>query len=256
MVHTRETRAAACEVKFLIDPAVAPRIRDWARHHLQADPHGTGPFGDEYETTSLYFDTRRYDVLHRRRSFGRAKYRVRRYGASDQIFLERKLRKPGILIKRRTAMSIDALESLDRPDGPSDFAGEWFRRRLAIRRLHPACQVAYHRTARLLRCEEGTARLTLDGDLRAVDIDEARFANRSGVPFMTDRMILELKYNAYMPAVFRWLVEEFALAPQTASKYRLGMAALGYPRADLDFPTIGSTRDLRRTLTSGPKLSI
>src|SRR5688500_6257223 len=102
MVHMRETRAAAAEIKFLIKPSLAPRILDWARTDLEADSHGTGPFGDEYDISSLYFDTSDHDVFRRRSSFGRAKYRVRRYGASDVVFLERKLRKPGLLIKRRT----------------------------------------------------------------------------------------------------------------------------------------------------------
>ena len=62
MVHTRETRAAASEIKFVIAPALAPAIRDWARAHLRADPHGAGPFEDEYETASLYFDTAALDV--------------------------------------------------------------------------------------------------------------------------------------------------------------------------------------------------
>ena len=61
-----------------------------------------GPHGDEYRITSLYFDTAAFDVLHARGSFGRSKYRVRRYGASEVVYLERKLRKPGLLHKRRT----------------------------------------------------------------------------------------------------------------------------------------------------------
>ena len=42
---------------------------------------------------------------------------------------------------------------------------------------------------------------------------------------MTGRLILELKYRGAPPAIFRQLVEEFALTPQTASKYRLGVVA-------------------------------
>jgi hypothetical protein len=44
-------------------------------------------------------------------------------------------------------------------------------------------------------------------------------------------MILELKYNIQFPSIFKRLVEEFALRTQTASKYRLGMAALGHEAA-------------------------
>ena len=47
------------------------------------------------------------------------------------------------------------------------------------------------------------------------------------LPALSNRLILELKYRGAPPAIFRQLVEEFALTPQAASKYRLGMVALG-----------------------------
>jgi hypothetical protein len=47
------------------------------------------------------------------------------------------------------------------------------------------------------------------------------------LPALSTRLILELKYRGAPPAIFRQLVEEFALTPQAASKYRLGMVALG-----------------------------
>jgi hypothetical protein len=39
-------------------------------------------------------------------------------------------------------------------------------------------------------------------------------------------MVLELKYRQHVPAIFKRLVEEFALEPSRASKYRMGMTAL------------------------------
>ena len=87
--HTRETRGLASEIKFLVDPGTGSRIRDWARARLQPDPYGEGPFGDEYRTTSLYFDTPEFDVFRRRGSYGRSKYRIRRYDGEAGAFLER-----------------------------------------------------------------------------------------------------------------------------------------------------------------------
>jgi hypothetical protein len=228
MDHTRETRASASEIKFVIDPALGPSIGDWARAHLTADPHGTGAFGDEYETSSLYFDTAGLDVFHRRGSYARAKYRVRRYGQSDMVFLERKLRKPDLLIKRRTMDTMRALELLHKPAVESGCPGEWFHRRLLLRRLRPVCRVSYHRMARVVMCPEGLARLTLDSSLRTAHVDSARFAEDPGIEFLGGQMVLELKYRVYLPALFRQLVEEFALVTTIASKYRLSMVALGH----------------------------
>ncbi len=236
MTHIREVRPHAQELKFIIGPDMAPRIRRWARIHLDADIHGAGPFGDEYRTTSIYFDTDDYDVFHRRGSFGRSKYRIRRYGDEDAFFLERKMRQPGVLAKRRTRLPLVALERLTAQATDADWPGSWFHRRVTARRLGPVCQVAYSRMARGVIRNGEMVRLTLDGDVRAQLASEARFVSDSGVPAMatvpalpalSNRLILELKYRGAPPAIFRQLVEEFALTPQAASKYRLGMVALG-----------------------------
>ena len=230
--HSRETRPFASEVKFLVDATTGAAIRHWVRSSLEPDPHGTGPFADEYRTTSLYFDTDEGDVFHRRGSFGRSKYRVRRYDASSTVFLERKLRRPGILVKRRTTVPIDALDRLAVPDSDPDWAGAWFHRRLRLREINPVCQVSYLRMARTARTNDGPVRLTLDADVRVAPASQASFGPDTGVPIFEDRVILELKYRHELPLIFKTLIAAFVLAPHAASKYRLGVAAL----KDVGFP--------------------
>lgn len=227
MAHSRETRARASEIKFLVEPAAAADIRSWARANLTPDPHGTGPFGDEYDTASIYFDTRDFDVLQRNGSYGRAKYRIRRYSQGDVVFLERKLRRPRIVAKRRTLATVADLDRLENGDG-ADWAGTWFQRRLEARNLGPACQISYHRTARGVLDDGGPARLTLDESIRAHAVTGIRFSNDAGTAIAETRLILELKYRDVLPAVFKRLVAEFRLETQPASKYRFGMAALGH----------------------------
>jgi hypothetical protein len=141
----------------------------------RGDPHGSGRFRDEYLTTSVYFDTPQFDVFHRHGSFGRSKYRIRRYGEADVVFLERKLREPTVLAKRRTATALADLERLDTDPAAESWPGRWFQARLAARRLRPVCQVAYRRTARLLRDSEDIVRLTLDDALSAQPLRSLRF---------------------------------------------------------------------------------
>ena len=225
--HARETNPFATEVKFIVDHRTGTLIRDWVRGHTEADPYGAGPFNDQYRTTSLYFDTDDGNVFHRRGSFGRSKYRVRRYGTLPHVFLERKLRKPGILVKRRTTIPIHELSRLVAPMPDPDWYGEWFHRRVLLRQIHPVCQLSYSRIARFARTIEGPVRLTLDSDVRVAPADEPEFSDPGGQLVVGDRMILELKYRQHVPALFKQLVETFALEPQRASKYRMGIEALG-----------------------------
>jgi VTC domain-containing protein len=225
-VGARETRAFASEIKFLIPRATGMAVREWARRRLAPDTHGAGTFGDEYHTTTIYFDSPAYDVYHRRRSFGRSKYRIRRYDEQPQAFLERKLRRPGMLTKRRTLIDLAALSRLEQRDA-DEWDGCWFHRRLLLRQLRPVCEVSYHRMAREGMSDTGPIRLTLDECMRVALAYRPEFGNGGGgIHILEPSMILELKYRSTVPPVFKELVEEFGLRPQTASKYRLGLAAL------------------------------
>jgi hypothetical protein len=222
----RETRAFASELKFLIPRATGAAIRDWARQHLEADPYGSGEFRDEYLTSTLYFDSPGFDVFHRRASFGRSKFRIRRYGESTDVYLERKLRRPGMLAKRRTLVPMGVIDRLETANC-REWPGEWFHRRVLLRQLRPVCQIGYHRVARTGASASGPVRLTLDDALRASPAERLAFANGvNGVRLIEQEMILELKFRVDVPAIFKRLVEEFGLRPQVASKYRLGIAAL------------------------------
>ena len=91
-------------------------MRTWRASRMQPDPNAESGAGDVYRITSLYYDTDDFDVFHRRGSFGRSKYRVRRYDSSQRVFLERKLRNESIVTKRRTRVDIGELDRLAQAD--------------------------------------------------------------------------------------------------------------------------------------------
>jgi len=222
---SRVTRFSASEIKFIVDPDRAERIRAWARARLDADPHGAGAAADEYAIKSLYFDTEHLDVYNRRGSYARGKYRARRYGHDDGLFLERKLRTRSLLSKRRTRVALDALQALDANplmDGP----GRWFHKRLIVRELRPSCQIEYRRMARQKATPHGTMRLTIDEGLQARRVDQLLLSEAPGIPVAPGQLILEIKFRIELPSLFKRLIEEFALSPQPISKYRLAMDAL------------------------------
>jgi hypothetical protein len=227
-VNCRETRDFARELKFFIDEAQAPALRAWARAHLARDCFGSGPHGDDYTTTSLYFETPGFDVYHRRGSYGRSKFRIRRYGEADVVFLERKFRTSRLLAKRRTTVPIHEMEHLAAPAPREGWPGYWFHRRVLLRRLSPLIQMSYDRTARVGVAETRTMRMTIDTNLRVLPMPDRAFIPGVGFPLIEGHCIVELKYRVEIPALFRQLVETFRLAPSPVSKYRIGLGVLDY----------------------------
>ena len=136
---TRDVRTRAVEIKFLVDGDTGARVLQAARASLGPDPHGSGLTGDQYRTTTLYFDTAELDVYHRRGSYRRAKFRVRRYGEGEVVFLERKLRTTEVLSKRRTPIPLEDLPQLSESSLDARWPGRWFRDRVQRRKLSTAC---------------------------------------------------------------------------------------------------------------------
>ena len=221
----RDTRHGGAEIKFLVDSATAEAIRQWSRPVTAADPHGAGPQGDEYRTTTIYFDTGAFDVYWRRGSYGRSKLRIRRYGDAEQAFVERKLRTSTLLAKRRTMVPVADLGHLE-DTCARDWPARWFHDRLRSRRLAAVCQVGYLRTARVLSTPHGLARLTLDTDLRALPLQQPAYRPARGAFVDRAHTIVEMKYATTIPALFKRLVEEFRLEPMRVSKYRLAMETI------------------------------
>lgn len=245
---TSETREAAREVKFVVAPDMAARMLEWSRSRLSPDPYAGGEAGDEYRTTTLYFETADFAVYHRRGSYKRSKYRVRRYGGADVVFLERKLRTAKLLSKRRTTIPLADLPLVGSPNVPEDWTGYWFAQRVAARQVSPVCQVAYHRHARVGAGPYGPMRLTFDDGITVQPCASLEFAPAAGHPVLPDHTIVEMKFRVDMPAVLKHLVEEFRLQPTSVSKYRLSLEGLS--REGLR--TGSQHADLRRALEREP----
>jgi hypothetical protein len=230
LVPPSDGAGPAYELKFLLDEALAQEVEDWARRRLSFDPHGDPDLGGAYRTTSLYFDTPELDVYHRTPSYRRRKFRIRRYGSTPGFFLERKSKWGDRVEKRRTLIPEEELTLLANPMSVMTWPGHWFHRRLLLRRLRPACQIVYQRTAYVGSCAEGPLRLTLDRRLHGILTDEWSLAPlEGGLPLLTGRVILEFKFRAALPMPFKELVTSLRLNPHTVSKYRLCREAWGIP---------------------------
>jgi len=223
----RISRASVAEIKFLVPQDRVDDLRHWARARLGPDPYGSGPFGDTYQTNSLYFDTRDFDVFFRRGSFGRSKYRVRRYGDAATLFFERKLKTHDHVTKRRSIVDLPELPRLADAEPEKGWAGHWFHRRVLARKLGVVCQVAYERTALVHSNGHGPLRMTLDRNVRATSAADLAFLPLAVEPPLTGAdAILELKFYHALPPVFDEMITTFRLSPRSMSKYRLAINQL------------------------------
>jgi hypothetical protein len=231
---------SAYEMKFPLRPSVAKEVRDWARTNLPPDPHGAGEFGDAYEVTSLYLDTPQLDVFLGGGRVGRSKYRIRRYGQSDTVFLERKQKKEGVVRKWRTAIDAAELTRLAGVNQDPPWSGDWYRERLNSLDLHVVCQIRYERTARCAKSPLGSIRLTLDEKMAALPQKAIQFDSSVPIALADAPVILELKYRQEMPAIFKQLVRSFRLEPRAFSKYKLAVLDLGIGSAVISEPLLRS----------------
>jgi hypothetical protein len=234
----RENRELASELKFLITPDVAAGVREWARHKLLPDPYGNGNAHDEYKITSLYFETELFDVYNRKGSFGRSKYRIRRYGSEEVVYLERKLKTNGLVAKRRSPAVTVEIKRLSAMTPDPSWLGSWYHRRVLLRGLKPICQIAYERTARVAMTSSGPVRLTLDENLRALPARDYHFQpDEDCLKVAPANVVMEMKFRGETPVLFKELIEKFALSPKKMSKYRLAAVALGLvPENVIEFP--------------------
>ena len=174
-VRRADHRFGQYEIKFLLGSATADLVTEWARVHMARDPVAACDERELYPVHSVYLDTPTLGVFGRAGALRTRKYRLRRYGNEDTIWLERKAKVRGRIKKRRTAISESELACLYEQAPPPHWAGNWFRRRVQLRSLQPVCSVTYERFARVGLTPEGPIRMTLD---RAIGMDW----NRSKIP--------------------------------------------------------------------------
>lgn len=227
-LQTHVALPPAHEVKFVLTESEAQRVEATLRSLLIPDPHAACDADGSYSTTTLYCDTPDFDLFHRRGKLARRKFRLRRYGHDDVIFLERKTKQGTRVRKRRSPIAIDELQRLNQ--SPTEFAwdGDWFHRRLAVQQLRPVLAVMYDRRAFVGHGDDGPLRLTFDRAIRGRPVTDWHIAPfDGGHHVLTDRVVCEFKFRGAMPAPFKAVVEAERLSPGAASKYRLCLAAAG-----------------------------
>ncbi len=219
--------ATAYEVKFLLTEVQAAEVEARVAGKLALDPYADPAMGNAYLTTSMYTDTPGFDVFYRTEGYNRDKFRVRRYGVSGPVFVERKTKNGDKVRKHRARINPAEVVELSAPTLNGEWGGEWFHSQLIERQLRPVCRVAYERVAYLGTADGGTVRLTFDRNVRGVLAGEWKLEAVGGGSPLLDRVVCEFKFRTTMPALFKGIVADLALTPTPVSKYRTFVQSTG-----------------------------
>jgi hypothetical protein len=212
---------AAYELKFLLTQEQATAVTDRIRARLALDPHADPALGGAYRTTSLYTDTPRFDVFHRRGEYAASKYRVRRYGSAGPVFLERKDKDGNRVRKCRATVSAGDVARLAMRNGSPEWVGGWFRDQVGERELAPVCRIAYERVAFMGATDAGAVRVTFDRNIRGEPTAGWELRPVGAVSeLLPGFVVCEFKFRVALPAMLKEVVEALALVPTTVSKYR------------------------------------
>ena len=217
----------AYEMKFVVNAAVVANVVDWARRNMTPDPFARSAPAEGYLINTVYLDTPTFSTYYADPYFRTRKFRLRRYGDESVIWLEQKRKNKMRVRKRRISVSDSLLiERLTKRVDP-EWDGAWFGQRLQSRQLQPVCRVSYRRLAYVGTTSTGPIRLTLDRSPVGVKSDDLTLTPvTDGTRLLADSVIVELKFLATSPLVFKELLATFRLTVCGVSKYRHCVNAL------------------------------
>jgi hypothetical protein len=221
--HAAPEKFLRTELKVLVDAAQAAGIAAWADANLVRDVHA-GVDG-AYRIHTLYLDTQRLDIYNRAGDSDGTKYRIRRYGSEDLVWLECKRRRCSSVSKRRVPWPLDRLqEFLDGRGRPEGWA-ETFQDTIRLRNYLPRLLVTYPRRA----WKEGAhARLTLDWKIAArIPRGRELFGMEGTAVPVSQDLVVELKFDDVCPSGFQELLRRLGRDPASFSKYGRGVEAVG-----------------------------
>lgn len=212
------------ELKYIINSGWQRILRQRLKAAMKPDCHGDNGV---YRITSLYFD----DVFrsaYNDKALGldvRKKYRIRYYGLSpDFIRLEVKEKKGDMVCKRSVPLSFEQYRGILRGERellqqPNTAAEEFYASDRLVK-LSPAVLVDYVREAYV--CPAGNVRITFDMQLKtSPQLDPLGEKAVFYSLFDNDAVILEVKYDRFIPAYIQALLSGIPMTRESVSKFVL-----------------------------------
>lgn len=234
------------ELKYLIDEALTPGLRDFVSSYLELDDYAAGRPDWSYPVHSLYLDSD--DLKTHQASVNgaknRFKLRLRYYDAHPRspVFFEVKARVDNAILKRRCGVRREAVPLLvaGQLPGPDDLVSREPRHRAALERFNllllqlnarPKLHNTYLREA-WVSPHDNSVRVTFDRQIRAEPFFRAQAAVELDRPVRVfpESVVLELKFTTRFPNWFKEMVRRFNLMQFSSAKYSEAVLVVGEPR--------------------------
>ena len=211
------------EVKHVISPGDAAAIRANLTAVARLDPHAKEK--GFYCIRSLYFDDPMDTALHEKLDGvnERRKFRIRYYNDDlDYIMLECKMKRDNVGCKPQERLTREETERIMQGDiGWMVTSGRpllvVLYTEMKTRLLRPKTVVQYKRVPFVYA--PGNVRVTIDWDIRTGPPDE--FLNPDGLtlPVEDNVMLMEVKWDEYLPSAIRRAAALKGKTPSAFSKY-------------------------------------
>ena len=214
------------ELKYQINPADHHALRQRLRTVMKWDPH-TGADG-LYTIRSVYFDNYKDKAL-REKIYGvqkREKFRIRYYNDDfSYITLEKKIKHNDLCMKIDAHLTVEEYRRILQEPGawmlkhPEPLVRELYCK-MKTQQLRPRVLVSYVREPYIY--EAGNVRVTFDSHIRTSlfqrDFSDGAISDICATDTPGD-IILEVKFDAFLPEIIRCLLQSEELRQQAFSKY-------------------------------------
>ena len=214
------------ELKFEITYSEYLAMRGRLKAIMRSDPH-VGENG-RYKIRSIYFDN--YDDKALREKIDglekREKFRIRYYNDDlSFITLEKKMKIGNLCLKYDQMITEDQCRKIIEGDidwmrsGESELLKEFYVK-MRYQRLKPKVLVSYVREPYIYKA--GNVRVTFDSQIRTSLFDKRYLDKEINDISATDTpgyMLLEVKYDRYIPDIIKDIVQFYGARQQAFSKY-------------------------------------
>ena len=214
------------ELKYQINPADHHALRQRLRTVMKCDPH-TGADG-LYTIRSVYFDNYKDKAL-REKVNGvqkREKFRIRYYNDDfSYITLEKKIKHNDLCMKIDAPLAVEEYRRILQEPGawmlknPQPLVRELYCK-MKTQQLRPRVLVSYVREPYIY--DAGNVRVTFDSHIRTSlfqrGFSDVTLSDICATDTPGD-IILEVKFDAFLPEIIRCLLQSEELRQQAFSKY-------------------------------------